>query len=182
MVPKVDTKMVSMSHETLFNKEVQFPHLFHSTITIKTHPYIGKNLLTFARYVPELPLAGTLKQFLENGKLFKNDKKILSFAEEHQIPFHNVPQQESISVHPKLSKQKKALAEKAFCKMLNKVTIAKTQKGNLFANLLLSAGKMGSACDKFEKSEKVYIISTFQDVKIALPQKCFEELKITDAS
>ena len=143
MVPKVDTKMVSMSHETLFNKEVQFPHLFHSTITIKTHPYIGKNLLTFARYVPELPLAGTLKQFLENGKLFKNDKKTLSFVEEHQIPFHNVPQQESISVHPKLSKQKKALAEKAICKMLNKVTIAKTQKGNLFANLLLSVGKMG---------------------------------------
>lgn len=142
MVPKVDTKMVSMSHETLFNKEVQFPHLFHSTITIKTHPYTGKNL-KFARYVPELPLARTLKQFIENGKLFKSDKKILSFVEDHQIPFPNVLQQESISVNPKLSKQKKALAEKAICKMLNKVTIAKTQKGNLFANLLLSVGKMG---------------------------------------
>lgn len=60
MVPKVDTKIISMSHETLFKKEVQFPHLFHSTSIIKIHPYIGMNL-TFARYVPELPLAGTFK-------------------------------------------------------------------------------------------------------------------------
>lgn len=39
-VPSVDMEMINMNHQTLFNKEVQFPHLIQQVELKFVHPWV----------------------------------------------------------------------------------------------------------------------------------------------
>ena len=76
------------------------------------HPYI--NTLFCAREIPNVQLAGTLKNFMENWKILTNDTEILSLVEGYTIPFHKIYQQENILNSPKLSQEVKIIAQTEF--------------------------------------------------------------------
>ena len=44
-----------------------------------------------ARKIPNVQLAGKLKNFIENWKILTNDTEILSLVEGYKIPFHETP-------------------------------------------------------------------------------------------
>ena len=84
----MDTDMVNITQETLFNK-VGFPRL----VTVKDlkhiHPYI-KSLFR-ARKIPNMQLARRLKNFIESWKILTNDTKTLSSMEGYTISFYKIP-------------------------------------------------------------------------------------------
>ena len=96
----MDTDMVNINQETLFNK-VEFPYVVEDIKHI--HHYIKSSFC--ARKIPNAQLAGRLKTFIENWKILINDTEILSLVEGYTIPFHEIPRQKNIPNSPKLSQE-----------------------------------------------------------------------------
>ena len=71
----MDTDPVNINQETLFNK-VQFPYVAPVEDLKYIHPDIKTLFCT--REIPNVQLAGTLKNFVENWKILTNDTEILS--------------------------------------------------------------------------------------------------------
>ena len=133
----MDTGMVNINQETLFNK-VEFPYVVPLEILKHIHTYI-KGLLC-ARKIPNVQLAARLKNFIENWKILTNDTEILSLVEGYTIPFHKISQQKNIPNSPKLSQGEKTLVQKEIHKMLNKGAIVETPnhlEGEFISNLFL---------------------------------------------
>ena len=107
----MDTDTVNINQETLLNK-VQLPYVVPVEDLKHIHPYI--KTLFCARKIPNVQLAGTLKNFMENWKILKNDTEILSLVEGYTIPFHKIYQQENILNSPKLSQEVKIIAQREF--------------------------------------------------------------------
>ena len=85
----IDTEMVNVNQETLFNK-MEFPYVVPVEDLKHIHPYIKS--LFCARKIPNVQLAGRLKTFIENWKILTSDIEILSLVEGYTIPFHEIPQ------------------------------------------------------------------------------------------
>ena len=115
----MDTDMVNINQETLFNK-VQFPYVVPVEDLKHIHPYIKS--LFCARKIPNVQLAGRLKNFIENWKILTNDTEILSLVEGYTIPFHKIPQQKNIPNSPKLSEEENI--QKEIHELLNNGAIA----------------------------------------------------------
>ena len=133
----VDTDMVNINQETLFNK-VQFPHVVPVEDLKRIHPYVKSLFCT--RKIPNVQLAGSLKNFIENWKSLTNDTEILSLAEGYAIPFYEIPQQKNILNSPILIQDEKILIQKEIHKMLNRGTIVETSnrlEGEFISNLFL---------------------------------------------
>ena len=107
----MDTDTVNINQETLLNK-VQLPYVVPVEDLKHIHPYI--KTLFCARKIPNVQLAGTLKNFMENWKILTNDTEILSLVEGYTIPFHKIYQQENILNSPKLSQEVKIIAQREF--------------------------------------------------------------------
>ena len=107
----MDTDTVNINQETLLNK-VQLPYVVPVEDLKHIHPYI--KTLFCAREIPNVQLAGTLKNFMENWKILTNDTEILSLVEGCTIPFHKIYQQENILNSPKLSQEVKIIAQREF--------------------------------------------------------------------
>ena len=139
----MDTDMVNINQETLFNK-VQFPYVVPVEDLKHIHPYIKS--LFCARKIPNVQLAGRLKNFIENWKILTNDTEILSLVEGYTIPFHEIPQQKNTPNSPKLSQEEKILVQKEIHEMLNKGAIVETPnhlEGEFISNLFLVEKKDG---------------------------------------
>ena len=107
----MDTDTVNINQETLLNK-VQLSYVVPVEDLKHIHPYI--KTLFCAREIPNVQLAGTLKNFMENWKILTNDTEILSLVEGYTIPFHKIYQQENILNSPKLSQEVKIIAQREF--------------------------------------------------------------------
>ena len=68
---------INTNQETLFNK-VQFPYVVPVEDLKHIHPYIKS--LFCARAIPNVQLAGSLKNFMENWEILINDTEILSLV------------------------------------------------------------------------------------------------------
>ena len=119
----MEMDMVNIIQETLFDK-VEFPYVFPVEDLKHIHPYIKR--LFSARKIPNVQLAGRLKNFIENWNVLTNDTEIMWLVEGYTIPFQKVPQQKNIPKSPKLSHEKKILAQKEILEMLNKGAIVET--------------------------------------------------------
>ena len=135
--------MVIINQETLFNK-VKFPYVPPVEDLKNIYPHIKS--LFCARKIPNVQLAGRLKNFIENWKILTNDTEILSLVEGYTIPFHEILQQKNISNFPKLNQEVKILVQKETHEMLNKgaiVEIPNHLEGELISNLFLYEKKEG---------------------------------------
>ena len=135
----MDTDMVIINQETLFNK-VKFPYVPPVEDLKNIYPHIKS--LFCARKIPNVQLAGRLKNFIENWKILTNDTEILSLVEGYTIPFHEIPQQKNIPNSPKLNQEEK----KEIHDMLNKGAIVETPnhlEGEFISNLFLVEKKDG---------------------------------------
>ena len=119
----MEMDMVNIIQETLFDK-VEFPYVFPVEDLKHIHPYIKR--LFSARKIPNVQLAGRLKNFIENWEVLTNDTEFLWLTEAYTIPFHEILLQKSIPNSPKLSQEEKILAQKEIYEMLNKGAIAET--------------------------------------------------------
>ena len=139
----MDTDMVNINQETLFNK-VEFPYVVPVEDLKHTHPCIKS--LCCPRKIPNVQLARRLKIFIENWKILKNDTEILSLVKGYTISFHEIPQQKNIPNSPKVSQKEKILVQKEIYEMLNKRAIVETPnhlEGELISNLFLVEKKDG---------------------------------------
>ena len=173
----MDTDMVNINQETLFNK-VQFPYVVPVEDLKHIHPYIKS--LFCARKIPNVQLAGRLKNFIENWKILTNDTEILSLVEGYTIPFHKIPQQKNIPNSPKLNQEEKILVQKKIREMLNKGAIAEIAnhlEGEFMSNLFLMEKKDGgeSTSNKLETPKSVHTLPALQDGGFALSSKYSEE-------
>ena len=119
----MDTGMVNTNQETLF-KKVELHYVVPVEDLKHIHPHIKS--LFCARKIPNVQLAGRLKNFIENAKILTDDTEILSLVEGYTILFHKIPQQKNISDSPKLSQKENILIQKETHEMLNKGVIAET--------------------------------------------------------
>ena len=98
----MDTDIVNTNQETLFNKvEFLYVVLVHDLKHI--HPYI-KNLFCAIK-IPNVQLAGRLKNFIENWKILTKDTEILSLVEGYTMPFYEIPLIENIPNSSKLNRK-----------------------------------------------------------------------------
>ena len=98
----MDTDIVNINQETLFNK-VEFLYVVLVDDLKHIHPYIKS--LFCAIKIPNVQLAGRLKNFIENWEILTKDTEILSLVEGYTIPFYEIPSIENIPSSPKLNRK-----------------------------------------------------------------------------
>ena len=139
----MDSDIVNINRETKFSK-VQFPYVVPVENLKHIHPYIKS--LFCARKIPNVQLAGRLKNFIENWKILTNDTELLSLVEGYTIPFHEIRQQKNIPNSHKLSQEENILVQKDIHEMFNKgaiVEIPNHLEGEFIINLFLVEKKDG---------------------------------------
>ena len=93
----------------------------------KTNTSLNIKSLFCTQKIPNVQLAGRLKNFTENWEILTNDTDILSLVEGYTIPFPEIHQQKNILNSPKLRHQEeKILVQKEILVMLNKGAIVET--------------------------------------------------------
>ena len=133
-----------------------------------------------ARKIPNVQLAGKLKNFIENWKILTNDTEILSLVEGYKIPFHEIPYQKNIPNSPKLCQKQKVLVQKETHEMLNKGAIIEAPKhleGKFNSNLFLVEKKDEGepTSNKLCKPKSVHTLPALQDGGFALSSKHSKE-------
>ena len=98
------------------------------------HSYIKS--LFCGRKIPNVKLAGTLKNFTEYWKILTDKTEIMSLLEGYTITFHNIYQQKNILNSPKLSQEEKILVQKENQEMLNKRAIIVETPNHLEGELI----------------------------------------------
>ena len=98
----MDTDIVNTNQETLFNK-VEFLYVVLVDDLKHIHPYI-KNLFCAIK-IPNVQLAGRLKNFIENWKILTKDTEVLSLVEGYTMPFYEIPLIENIPNSSKLNRK-----------------------------------------------------------------------------
>ena len=68
---------------------MKFPDVVPAEDLERKDPYM-KNLFC-ARKIPNMQLAGRLKNFIENWKILANYTEIFSLVEGYTVPFHEIP-------------------------------------------------------------------------------------------
>ena len=81
--------MVNINQEALFDK-VEFPYVLPVEDLKQIHPCIKS--LYCARKIPNVQLAGRLRNFIKSLKILTNDAEILSLVGGYAISFHEIPQ------------------------------------------------------------------------------------------
>ena len=85
----MDTDMVNINQEALFSK-VEFPYVVPVEDLKQIHPCVKSLYCT--RKIPNVQLAGRLKNFIESPKILTNDTEILWLVGCYAISFHKIPQ------------------------------------------------------------------------------------------
>ena len=103
----------------------------------KVHPLIKK--LFLSKSIPDVPLAGRLKHFVEDWMKITQDTKILDIVKGYKIPFHSKPFQSKIPSQPIVSREGEELVKLEVKEMLKKGAIRKVQlsKGEFVSNSFL---------------------------------------------
>ena len=137
----------------------------------KVHPLIKR--LFLSKSIPDVPLAGRLKHFVEAWMKIAQDPKILDIVKGYKIPFHSKPFQSKIPSQPIVSREGEELVKLEVKEMLiMKGAIRKVQPNikRGVCKQLIPRKKEGwgpKTSDKFEATECIYPMLSLQNGRFA---------------
>ena len=109
--------------KTFFN--MFFPLIIPIDDLKNVHPWLKS--LFYARKVPNLPLTGRLKHFLEAWEIITKDPEILEIVKGFKISFLKSPTQERVPQTPHMGQEQADLTQVEIENMLKKEAIQQTE-------------------------------------------------------